>query len=197
MTARKRPQGEVNIGLIQTSCSSRPADNLKRTLALIERAARDGAQIICTQELFRSQYFCQAARATVGDVAARVNGAEVAARRHVAALQVEVDAQSLQYAAAYLVLQGVIAEKGDVAGSGARRHPVAHWHRETAHGVGGELVEVRRMRCFELALARLGVRYSTEAIDDAEEDLGIVGRSQLTQQFGVHTPILRRVRALL
>ncbi|HVR34396.1 MAG TPA: carbon-nitrogen hydrolase [Methylomirabilota bacterium] len=59
MTARKRPQGEVNIGLIQTSCSSRPADNLKRTLALIERAARDGAQIICTQELFRSQYFCQ------------------------------------------------------------------------------------------------------------------------------------------
>jgi N-carbamoylputrescine amidase len=25
----------------------------------VERAAKDGAQIICTQELFRSQYFCQ------------------------------------------------------------------------------------------------------------------------------------------
>src|SRR5690606_23605664 len=30
------------------------------TLALIERAAKQGAQIICTQELFRSRYFCQA-----------------------------------------------------------------------------------------------------------------------------------------
>jgi N-carbamoylputrescine amidase len=28
-------------------------------LAAVERAARGGAQIICTQELFRSQYFCQ------------------------------------------------------------------------------------------------------------------------------------------
>ena len=36
-----------------------PDANLKKTLALAERAARRGAQIICTQELFRSQYFCQ------------------------------------------------------------------------------------------------------------------------------------------
>src|SRR5438270_9568048 len=49
----------VRIGLIQTSCSPKPAANLRRTLAAAERAARQGAQIICTQELFRSQYFCQ------------------------------------------------------------------------------------------------------------------------------------------
>jgi N-carbamoylputrescine amidase len=49
----------VTLGLIQTACSSDPAANLKRTLALAERAAGRGAQIICTQELFRSQYFCQ------------------------------------------------------------------------------------------------------------------------------------------
>ena len=49
----------VNVGLIQTSCSPNPAANLEHTLAAAERAARDGAQIICTQELFRSQYFCQ------------------------------------------------------------------------------------------------------------------------------------------
>jgi len=36
-----------------------PAANLKKTVALIERAAKSGARIICTQELFRSQYFCQ------------------------------------------------------------------------------------------------------------------------------------------
>jgi N-carbamoylputrescine amidase len=49
----------VKIGLIQTACSAEPAANLKKTLALAERAAGRGAQIICTQELFRSQYFCQ------------------------------------------------------------------------------------------------------------------------------------------
>ena len=49
----------VNIGLIQTACSVNPGANLRHTLAPAERAARRGAQIICTQELFRSQYFCQ------------------------------------------------------------------------------------------------------------------------------------------
>ena len=49
----------VRIGLIQTSCVPAPSANLKKTLAAAERAASQGAQIICTQELFRSQYFCQ------------------------------------------------------------------------------------------------------------------------------------------
>jgi N-carbamoylputrescine amidase len=49
----------VRIGLIQSACSPNPEANLKKTLALAGRAARQGAQIICTQELFRSQYFCQ------------------------------------------------------------------------------------------------------------------------------------------
>jgi N-carbamoylputrescine amidase len=49
----------VKIGLIQTACSANPDTNLRQTLALAERAARRGAQILCTQELFRSQYFCQ------------------------------------------------------------------------------------------------------------------------------------------
>jgi len=49
----------IQLGLLQTSCSPDPATNLKKTLAMAERAAKQGAQIICTQELFRSQYFCQ------------------------------------------------------------------------------------------------------------------------------------------
>ncbi|MGH8023822.1 MAG: carbon-nitrogen hydrolase [Limisphaerales bacterium] len=49
----------VTIGLLQAACSADPRANLKKTLALAERAAKQGAQIICTQELFRSQYFCQ------------------------------------------------------------------------------------------------------------------------------------------
>jgi N-carbamoylputrescine amidase len=56
----KRPPSEITLGLVQTACSARPAENLKKTLAGVERAAKAGAQIISTQELFRSQYFCQA-----------------------------------------------------------------------------------------------------------------------------------------
>jgi len=49
----------VSIGLIQSACSADSQANLKETLAAAKRAAKKGAQIICTQELFRSQYFCQ------------------------------------------------------------------------------------------------------------------------------------------
>lgn len=49
----------VKLGLVQTSCVASPAANLKKTLAAVEKAAKSGAQIICTQELFRSYYFCQ------------------------------------------------------------------------------------------------------------------------------------------
>lgn len=51
---------KVTLGLLQHACSAKPAENLKKTLALAEQAAKRGAKIICTQELFRSQYFCQA-----------------------------------------------------------------------------------------------------------------------------------------
>jgi N-carbamoylputrescine amidase len=49
----------VKIGLIQTGSTPDPAANLDHTLRLASDAADRGAQIICTQELFRSPYFCQ------------------------------------------------------------------------------------------------------------------------------------------
>ena len=55
----KRSAATVTLGLVQTSCSPNPAENLRKTLAQVERCAKAGAQIISTQELFRSQYFCQ------------------------------------------------------------------------------------------------------------------------------------------
>jgi N-carbamoylputrescine amidase len=50
---------KVTLGLLQHACAASPAANLKKTLSLAEQAAQRGANIICTQELFRSQYFCQ------------------------------------------------------------------------------------------------------------------------------------------
>ncbi len=48
----------VKIGLIQNSCSADPGSNLSNSIEKIRAAAADGAQIICTQELFTSLYFC-------------------------------------------------------------------------------------------------------------------------------------------
>ena len=50
---------KVILGLLQHTCTTSQASNLRKTLAMAERAARQGARIICTQELFRSQFFCQ------------------------------------------------------------------------------------------------------------------------------------------
>jgi len=54
-----KSSSKVRVGLVQTACGADPKKNLAVTLARVEQAARRGAQIICTQELFRSQYFCQ------------------------------------------------------------------------------------------------------------------------------------------
>ncbi|HYU81068.1 MAG TPA: carbon-nitrogen hydrolase [Vicinamibacterales bacterium] len=49
----------VRVGITQMACTENAASNLTRQIQLIEKAAAAGAQVICTQELFRSQYFCQ------------------------------------------------------------------------------------------------------------------------------------------
>jgi len=75
----------INIALIQSTCSPDPQANLIKTLEKVEHAARDGAQIICTQELFRSQYFCQTEDHKFFDLAEPIPGPGTAALQHVAA----------------------------------------------------------------------------------------------------------------
>lgn len=48
----------VNIGLVQMSCTFDTQQNLDKAVAGIRNAAVKGAQVICLQELFRSLYFC-------------------------------------------------------------------------------------------------------------------------------------------
>ncbi len=71
---RRKANTNVTLGLLQHGCSEKPEANLKKTLAAAERAAKDGAQIICTQELFRSQYFCQSEDHKNFDLAERIPG---------------------------------------------------------------------------------------------------------------------------
>jgi N-carbamoylputrescine amidase len=49
----------IILGLPQVRCSPEPAENLARIEAQIRAAAAQGAQIVCTPELFLGPYFCQ------------------------------------------------------------------------------------------------------------------------------------------
>jgi len=50
---------KFTVGLVQMRCSTDPRENFDKAVARTRDAARHGAQIVCLQELFRSQYFCQ------------------------------------------------------------------------------------------------------------------------------------------
>ena len=54
-----KPNRTVTLGLVQMSCSPDLEENTEKAIAGIRQAAEQGAQIVCLQELFRSQYFCQ------------------------------------------------------------------------------------------------------------------------------------------
>ncbi|APZ94779.1 carbon-nitrogen hydrolase [Fuerstiella marisgermanici] len=49
----------VNVSLIQMTCSDDANTNLDRTIQQIREVAAEGAQVICLQEVFNTQYPCQ------------------------------------------------------------------------------------------------------------------------------------------
>lgn len=67
------------------SCSTDPQENLEKVLARIEEAAGQGAQIISTQELFRSPYFCQTETHANFDLAEPIPGPSTEALSKLAA----------------------------------------------------------------------------------------------------------------
>jgi N-carbamoylputrescine amidase len=64
----------VTLGLLQHACVADPKLNLKKTLSLVDQAAKKGAQIICTQEMVTSQYFCQSEEHRFFDLAEPIPG---------------------------------------------------------------------------------------------------------------------------
>lgn len=49
----------ITLGLVQHTCSTDLADNLKKTIAGIRAAVQQGAQLVLLQELHATHYFCQ------------------------------------------------------------------------------------------------------------------------------------------
>jgi N-carbamoylputrescine amidase len=70
----EKMMGKISIGLVQRKCSTDPAANLEGTIEAIREAARRGAQIVCLEELFRSQYFCREENADLFDLAEPIPG---------------------------------------------------------------------------------------------------------------------------
>ena len=73
------PDTRFRVGLVQMSCSPDTGENLAKAEERIVEAAQRGAQIICLQELFRSQYFCREENAELFDLAEPVPGPSTAA----------------------------------------------------------------------------------------------------------------------
>jgi N-carbamoylputrescine amidase len=64
----------ITIGLIQMSCGEDIKENYDKAIDGIKRAASQGANIVCTQELFQSRYFCQVEDSSLFSLAERIDG---------------------------------------------------------------------------------------------------------------------------
>jgi N-carbamoylputrescine amidase len=50
---------KFNIALVQIALNGSPEKNLEKSLTWVRKAVRQGGQVICLPELYRSVYFCQ------------------------------------------------------------------------------------------------------------------------------------------
>jgi N-carbamoylputrescine amidase len=66
------------------TCSEDPAANLAKAVEKVREAASLGAQVVCLQELFRSQYFCRVESADLFDLAEPIPGESTEAISRVA-----------------------------------------------------------------------------------------------------------------
>jgi N-carbamoylputrescine amidase len=65
---------KFRVGLVQMSMSASPEENVEKAAARIEEAAREGAQVVCLPELYRSPYFCQREDQALFDLAETIPG---------------------------------------------------------------------------------------------------------------------------
>jgi N-carbamoylputrescine amidase len=65
---------KITIGLLQLRSGKDAAENLAHASEKIREAAQRGAQIVCTHELFRGEYFCRTEDASLFDLAEQVPG---------------------------------------------------------------------------------------------------------------------------
>ncbi len=91
VTPQAHRDSRFHIGLVQMACSTDAEANLGKAITGIREAASKGAEIVCLQELFRSQYFCREENAELFSLAETIPGPSTEALSSVAKeLQVTV-----------------------------------------------------------------------------------------------------------
>jgi N-carbamoylputrescine amidase len=115
----------VKVGLVQMSCDPTPAANLRKAITRIGEAAKRGAKIVCLQELFRSQYFCQTEDIEIFKLAETIPGPTTEALGKVARQKKVVIVASLferRAAGVYHNTAVIIDAKGRIAGKYRKMH---------------------------------------------------------------------------
>jgi N-carbamoylputrescine amidase len=115
----------VKVGLIQMSCGQDPDQNLKKAIKRIGEAAKKGAQMVCLQELFRSQYFCQTEDIALFKLAEEIPGPTTEALAKVARQNKVVILASLfekRTAGVYHNTAVVIDSDGKISGKYRKMH---------------------------------------------------------------------------
>jgi N-carbamoylputrescine amidase len=148
---------KVRVGLVQMSCALDPNENLEKALWRIREAAAGGAQIICLQELFRSQYFCTEENAELFALAESIPGPTTQTLGRLAReLGVVVIASLFERRAAglYHNTAAVIGTDGEIAGLYRKMHiPDDPLYFEKFYFTPGDLGFVN----FDTRFARVGV----------------------------------------
>jgi len=118
-------QESFRIGLVQSSCSLDPNENLARTEWKVREAAARGAQVICLQELFRSQYFCREENVELFALAESIPGPSTQVLGKLAReLKVVIVASLFERRAAglYHNTAAVLSADGEIAGLYRKMH---------------------------------------------------------------------------
>src|SRR5277367_2732860 len=148
---------KVTLALIQMRCSAEPRENLAKALARVTEAAERGAQIICLQELFTSQYFCQVEDHAFFALAEAIPGPSTAALGEIAREKDVVIVASLfekRSAGLYHNTAAIIDAGGEYLGKYRKMHiPDDPLYYEKFYFTPGDL----GFRSWQTRFARIGV----------------------------------------
>lgn len=157
LESRAEQDRKFKIGLIQMSCSADPEDNLQKAIRGVREAAAKGAEIVCLQELFRSQYFCREENAELFDLAETIPGPSTEALGAVAKeLQVSIVASLFEKRAAglYHNTAAIIEADGSLKGVYRKMHiPDDPLYYEKFYFTPGDL----GFQNFQTKYSRIGV----------------------------------------
>ncbi len=116
---------KYNVGLVQMSMGPDPEANFAAAMKHIRDAARQGANIVCLPELFRTQYFCQRQDLQLFDQAEPIPGSSTQRLAELAReLQVSIVASLFERRAAGLYHNTAVTlnAEGKVAGVYRKMH---------------------------------------------------------------------------